>query len=403
MTPKQLFEQAPSSRQLWFHDPLPSDFGEVLPLFLKQRSHDFLQSVSTMLSPAQHQELNAWYWSAEGQEVLALACEALWKQMSAYAPQAQPAHDARHAMHKVPAAALAYINAEQVRGWERVGVLGALLHDHGRWPEERIYGEPQQSQLHAQISFMLGQEWLKPFDMPLPVRQHILLAALRHTAGAEATDPMPLKLTVSADRDQLYGAEFVLRLVHHIEKKNGDFGSFYGENQARSVLDKIHHMALNRLPGPLFSRPDHVHTLWQHSVQFLLLANSHHEGFLGLFAKRLSSRSLTPKDLVQWQDTTQAFLRAHAQSQRTVLDELTSLLSAQHIAPQANYRTRTFEKLLHSPEAEKHRALAAALAWANHHRQVHDAAEAGQLKQLTQVFADDALLSCMLSKLTANK
>jgi hypothetical protein len=107
--------------------------------------------------------------------------------------------------------------------------------------------------------------------------------------------------------------------------------------------------------------------------------------------------------LVQWQDTTQAFLRAHAQSQRTVLDELTSLLSAQHIAPEACYRTRTFEKLLHSPEAEKHRALAAALAWANHHRQVHDAAEADQLKQLTQVFADDALLSCMLSKLTASK
>jgi uncharacterized protein YbgA (DUF1722 family) len=143
--------------------------------------------------------------------------------------------------------------------------------------------------------------------------------------------------------------------------------------------------------------------LWQHSVQFLLLAHSHQEGFVELFTERLSRRSLTLQDLVQWHDTTQTFLSAHAQTQRTVLDELTSLLSAQHIAPEADYRARTFEKLLHSPEAEKHRALAAALAWANHHRQVHDAAEADQLKQLTQVFADDALLSCMLSKLTASK
>lgn len=110
-----------------------------------------------------------------------LFCDALWKQMAIIALKAQPAHDARHAMYKVPAAALAYIHSERVEGWERVGVL-------------------------------------EPFDMPTRVKQHILLSALRRTAGADATDPMALKITVSADRDQLYGPEFALRIVHHILK-----------------------------------------------------------------------------------------------------------------------------------------------------------------------------------------
>jgi hypothetical protein len=162
-------------RQFFFHDALPEDLPEVLPVYLKQRSQAFIETVPYSFTDKQTQQLNAWYWSSEGQEVLLLACDALWKQMAIHAQKAQPAHDARHAMYKVPAAALAYIQAERVEGWERVGVLGALLHDHGRWPEERIYGEPLQSQLHAQISFVLGQEWLEPFDMPTPVKQHILL------------------------------------------------------------------------------------------------------------------------------------------------------------------------------------------------------------------------------------
>jgi hypothetical protein len=149
-------------RQFFFHEPFPEDLSEVLPVFLKQRSQTFIGTVPYSFADKLNQELNDWYWSSEGQNVLRFACDALWKQMATHAQNAQPAHDARHAMYKVPSAALAYIHAEKVEGWERVGVLGALLHDHGRWPEERIYGEPLQSQLHAQISFVLGQEWLEP-------------------------------------------------------------------------------------------------------------------------------------------------------------------------------------------------------------------------------------------------
>jgi hypothetical protein len=391
-------------RQFFFDDPLPFDLPEVLPGFLKQRSQDFIEIVPYSFTDKQTQELNAWYWSSDGQDVLHKACDALWKQMSIHAQNAQPAHDARHAMYKVPSAALAYIQAEQVGGWERVGVLGALLHDYGRWPEERIYGEPLQSQLHAQISFVLGQEWLEPFDMPLPVKQHILLSALRHTSGADVSDPMPLKITVSADRDQLYGPEFVLRIVLHIEKKNGDFGSFYGENKARSVLDKIHHMALHRLPGPLFSRSEYVDALWRQTVQFLLLAYGHDAQWTDSFISALKAHPqhipmlYTSTNLSNWLETARTFASSHAYTQRTLANEIDILLSATNIAPGEDYRQYVFKKMHYSPEAEKHKSMAAALAWTTQSRLALDAAEAKELQLMAGVFADDLLLTNLLGK-----
>ena len=393
-------------RQFLFYDELPDDLSEVLPIFLKQRSQAFIETVQCSFTETQTRELNTWYWSSEGQSVLGQACDALWKQMTVHAQKAQLAHDARHAMYKVPMAALAYIHAEQVEGWERVGVLGALLHDHGRWPEERIYGEPLQSQLHAQISFVLGQEWLAPFDMPTPIKQHILLAALRHTAGADASDPMPLKITVSADRDQLYGPEFALRIVHHIDKKNGDFGSFYGENNARSVLHKIQHMALHRLPGPLFSRSEYVDALWKQTVQFLFLAYGHDEKAREAFSAKLTTHPTyttmvhSDVDLQAWLLQSQAFADAHSHTQRTLADEINTLLSAQHIAVGEDYRDRVFKKARYSPEAEKQKSLAAALAWTHQNRLAFDAKEAERMQVLTSAFAGDSLLStlCRLLK-----
>jgi hypothetical protein len=405
METESLLQAITKWQQFLLHDPLPEDLPEVLPVFLKKRSQAFIETVPYSFADKQTQELNAWYWSPEGQDVLRKACDALWKQMSIHAQKAQPAHDARHAMYKVPSAALAYIHAEQVGGWERVGVLGALLHDHGRWPEERIYGEPLQSQLHAQISFVLGQEWLEPFDMPIPVKQHILLSALRHTSGADASDPMPLKITVSADRDQLYGPEFVLRIVHHIEKKNGDFGSFYGENQARSVLDKIHHMALHRLPGPLFSRSEYVDALWKQTIQFLMLAYGHDAQWIVSYISALKAHpqhtqlSYNSTDVDDWLETARAFASSHAHTQRTLADEIDILLSAPHIAPGEDYRQRVFKKMHYSPESDKQRSMAAALAWTTQSRLALDAVEAKELQLMAGVFTDDLLLTTMLVKI----
>ena len=213
---------------------------------------------------------------------------------------------------------------------------------------------------------------------------------------------MPLKITVSADRDQLYGPEFVLRIVHHIEKKNGDFGSFYGENKARSVLDKIHHMALHRLPGPLFFRNEYVDALWKQTVQFLMLAYGHDAQWIDSFISALNAHpqhtplSYTSTDVNDWLVTARAFANSHAHTQRTLADEIDNLLSAPHIASGEDYRQRVFKKMHYSSSTEKQMSMAAALAWTTQSRLALDAMEAKELQLMTGVFADDLLLTTML-------
>lgn len=87
--------------------------------------------------------LDAWYESGEGQVVLLDLFGRLWAKMEDISQWAMPAHDRRHPMYKVPASSIEYIQAERVRGYERVGVFGALLHNQGRWAEERIFVGPR--------------------------------------------------------------------------------------------------------------------------------------------------------------------------------------------------------------------------------------------------------------------
>jgi hypothetical protein len=55
----------------------------------------------------------------------------------------------------------------------------------------------------------------------------------------------------------------------------------------------------------------------------------------------------------------------------------------------------------YSPENEKQRSMAAALAWTTQSRLALDAMEARQLQQMTFAFADDMLLSTMLKNVTS--
>jgi hypothetical protein len=55
----------------------------------------------------------------------------------------------------------------------------------------------------------------------------------------------------------------------------------------------------------------------------------------------------------------------------------------------------------YSPENEKQRSMAAALAWTTQSRLALDAMEAKQLQQMTFAFADDMLLSTMLKNVTS--
>ncbi len=386
-------------RQVILEWPIDPYFAAALPEYLKAVARSFSESAPSQPSAAEHLQLNAWYDSAEGQECLAAFTHTLWHQMTPLSEHAMPAHDARHAMFKVPAASLEYVAAEGVFGWERVGVLGALLHDYGRWGEERLYNFPASSVLHARISFLLGRELLDAFDMPALIKQHILLAALGHTTGCGPDAPMPYKLTVTADREQLHGPEIVLRLSHHIVGARGECGSFYGENGAISILDRIETFLTNRVPGPLFARDEHISLLWRILAGFVMLAEDRIASevrFARIFNSKLISTYAHGFVWAQAYDAVHE--TAEPYSAETALSEL---LSAAHVAPSAAYRKQAKDKLVWL-SAENSSRLGAALHFANMCRCLLDVGQHQRLADIRRDNRDDRLIGTLASLLLEN-
>ncbi len=380
-------------RETLLLNPLDHAMVPAIPDFLKQVGQDFIGAMPLILDATSHAELDIWYESSDGQEALVAFTQALGREMSEVSAHAMPGHDARHAMHKVPAAALEYMQAEGVEGWQRVGVLGGLLHDYGRWAEERIWGEPGDSLIHARLSFLLGRELLAAFDMPRAVKEHILLAALRHTSGAGPEDPLPLKLTVTADRDQLYGPEVILRLFHHAPAHDGALASF--SQPGRSVLDKMYRFLRTRLPGPLFSRGDHVDSLWWTLARFILMCESED-------ASR--ARFTSPTPLVQrgfdwdreWRLARDA-IDPHADLEKAAR----ALLSAAHVAPNACYVQGAIDRVSAAPET-RHAAIASALGFANQARIAEDSRQLNQLRHLRRAHSGDRMVGALLGLLLEN-
>lgn len=365
----------------------------VLAQQVQDMAREFLAQTNEPPTAAEVQAADAWYLSTEGQQCLKALVSETWARMKRHAPNAMPAHDERHAMYKVPAAALAHLQAEQVAGHERVGVLGALLHDYGRWAEERIYGGPGDSVLHARFSFLLAQELVTSYDMPLLVTNRLLAAPLQHTSGAVPTDDMPLKLTVSADRDQLYGPEFVIRIAHHSINDKGDGASFYGEKPGLPILARLHRMYLNRLPGPLFARDAHVRNLRDMLGQFILLCENVDASRSRWTLDRPSAAQLDAP--LSWADSWHAAQALpHLDPSDSARLALARLLSAKHVAPGARHWVVALDKVSHVP-SELEPRLVRALDWVHHCRVQLDEAERISLIDIKTEYAADALVSTL--------
>jgi hypothetical protein len=385
----------------WFHRllkaDLPAGFKDTLPAFLKQEARAFSDAAPPPLSTRERDALTHWYFSPVGQEQLEGLLDATWRQMDSVAQWAMPAHDARHAMFKVPASALLYLQAEDVRDAGRLGIFGALLHDHGRWAEERIFGGPGEGMIHARLSFLLARELVEEFRLPAAAARLILQAVVQHTAGAGVEDPMAVKLTVAADRDQLYGPELVIRLMHHAVT-DGSMASVYGEKPGLSVLDRLTHFLLNRIPGPLFSREQHVDRLHSLLATFVLMAEPEAESRVR-FAKRppeSASRRALPADF----DWASAWQQAHAQVPRAddAPAALRTLLSAPNLVANPAYVDEALDKLSALP-ADRGPLLAGALAWVHAQRVQLDVEEAARLRQLALVYDSDRPVSALIHRL----
>lgn len=268
-------------------EDLKNNIYELLKAEAEQFTHDYeagdmLYTITTDNPPQTNQvlaqELNDWYDSEKGQTVLLQFIQDFWQLLHSRAQKSMPAHDARHALYKVPAFSIKYATAEGVTGFERLGVIGALGHDYGRWAEEHIFGNATSSVIHARMSFVLVREFISNYDFPYLLQQEILYSILCHTTGAKPEDNMIVKLVVTADRDQLIGSEIVLRLTHHKPgEKDVDrfFPPQYQEGEKydyrHSVVQCIAQYYFSRLPGPLFSLADEVRHLYKDQCIFLYL------------------------------------------------------------------------------------------------------------------------------------
>lgn len=402
-------------------EDLKNNIYELLKAEAEQFIHDYeagdrLYTIVTDTPPQINlqlaNELNDWYDSEKGQTVLLNFIQDLWKLLQNRAQKSMPAHDARHALYKVPAFSIKYAKAEGVTGFERLGLVGALGHDYGRWAEEHIFGNATSSVIHARMSFVLVREFISNYDIPYLLQQEILYSILRHTTGAKPEDNMIVKLVVTADRNQLIGSEIVLRLTHH---KPGDkdlnlfFPPKYQEGEKydyrHSVMQCIAQYYFSRLPGPLFSLAKEVRALYKNQAIFLylVLGEGELDKIIAHYANKKSNLMLDYFEEDR-QAATEEYLKHKdwiEQARPEMIDnlfynELHRLLDSRNACPNPVYREMVLGKFsqlvaheMHSPEQQhaiwnKKARTAVALKFINDQKAWFDQKHYEELNQIAQ-------------------
>lgn len=360
----------------FFIQKITNSYKEEIFEILKKEDKTFKQNPLyefcsiTKISNERHKALNQWYFN-EGQNILINIFDELWSILYNLSEHAMPAHDARHALFKVPLSSIEHIHSEKVNDWQKIGVFGALLHDWGRWAEERVFGEPQTGMVHSRMSFVLAREFLDNYDIPLEFKWHILNAVVVHTVGANDNDDMPTKLTVGADREQLWGPEFILRLFHHVPVKGHE--SVYQRENAPlqdGILAKIRKIFETRFPGPLYSRDEHLRVLRGISFQFIYLLETkefqqnalsymkEHESWLNLDTDKLldeinqfqiyynSGGNLSYEKAMK----TKFSMDNEVSISLNLKQAIIKLLNSNHTAPSVIFREKAIQRVMATPE-----------------------------------------------------
>lgn len=310
--------------------------------YLFQKDFEPLKSLSTQ----EIKKINDWYFSDIGQQELFRFIQNLWHTLYQKSSEAMPAHDARHALFKVPIFSLQYIQSENIQDWRKVGLIGALTHDWGRWTEERIFGNAQGGMTHARMSFVLLRDFLKDYDFPFIVKFFILDSVIKHTSGANEYDHMPLKLTVSPDRNQLIGPEIVLRLFHHKPEKD-DLEFVIDDNEnSRSVMSFILKMYFTRLPGPLFSLDNYLIDYFFVSFMFAFM-NLSEQKILDIYENQYKkNENLYFKKTWLEQDLEKAKLIIPTLNipDEPLEDRIFQLINSNNTCPKEEYKSLTIQK-----------------------------------------------------------
>lgn len=353
-----------------FQTEITENFKKELTRDLKQEFHNFYQEYDDNIDVNLHKKLNKWYYSHKGQEEILRFVQDFWLLLNSNSLQAMPAHDARHALFKVPTYSLKYIKSENIQGWERVGLIGALGHDFGRWAEEHIYGNAQEGAIHSRMSYVLLKEFLENYDFPMEIKKMILNSVLKHTTGAQDYESMPIKLTVSPDRDQLVGPEMILRIFHH-KPKEDSLKVFFDEPGQHSVIAAIMKMYFSRLPGPLYSLEHELRKSYKVTLTFGLM-NLGIEKILNYketFNKNYFSEDMFKEDLTYAYEEIGKF--KNISLSKKAEESLLNLLSANNVCPETTYKKLALQKIEKLNEKEKD-ILSKSLYWVNEQRQILD-------------------------------
>jgi len=200
---------------------------------------------------------------------------------------------------------------------------------------------------------------------------------------------MTTKVTVSSDRDQLYGPEIVLRLMHH-PVVNGKGSSVYGEKPGQAVLDRLMTFSRKRLPGPLFSRQGHVDALHAILDTFILMAEPKELSAQRFALERGAVVGVSARADFDWASAWEraAALRPEAADPK---EALAALLRARHTAPGSHHLAQALAKVESVP-AEHASLLAGALTWVNRQRIAQDERQAAALRDIGAQASDDTFL-----------
>lgn len=337
---------------------------------LKKEFQNFYNDYQDNLDTETKKLLNDWYYSEEGQKELLRFTKDLWFKLNNTSLSAMPAHDARHALYKVPTYSLKYIESEKVEGWERVGLIGALGHDYGRWSEEHIFGNAQKGSMHSRMSYVLLKEILEDYKLPIQIKKTILNSVLKHTTGANETESMPIKLTVSPDRDQLIGPEIILRIIHH-KSKEDSLNVFFDTEGQESIIQAIIKMYFSRLPGPLFTLSKELDRSYQITLVFCLMNTSIDKimEYKKLYSNKYFDNNQFENQLAYAYKKIEEIQKKEVN--KSVEEYLLELLSAQNLCPDEKYKELAVKKLENLTEKEKI-TLSKSLIWLNEERKIMD-------------------------------
>lgn len=361
-------------------DPIDKNFNDNLYEILKKEYKVFYEQYDSNVCEREKDRLNEWYYSEEGQLILLQLIKDIWNILKITSNNAMPGHDARHAIYKVPTFSMKYIEAENIRDYRKLAIIGALGHDFGRWSEERFFGNAVPGAMHSRMSFVLMREILEKYNIPQELKNEVLKSIICHTTGATEEDNMITKIVVSSDREQLISPEIVIRLIHHkpTEKK---MQSLFGENGDESVIEIIMKYYFTRLPGPLYSLPD-TQEFYSvlHTFCRLALGKEKWEEYL--------SNKVSIVNFEKDREYANEIINNFNYRDINIHEVMLETLSAPNLAPNPIYKDIALMKIDYTQDEQLKYNLANALEWINQKRIEFDLREFEDLGRIEQ-YEDD--------------